>query len=584
MCKIIKVELRKLVNQNAGKKRVFCRVPILLMIFSIIAAIEVTSNCFDLAPQGGVQSSATQCIQGTRNNVQNSFFHNSIWDVGNLYCIDGVGKCHEIAPDLEKYSCCELQIGLSYYTQCGIDCASNCRSYGRFTNASGTCFELSCTEDINCIYAEGRLNNVALKNYEYCSRDSGLCNPIVCSQDSDCMLGSACKNNYCSHLYDHDQDGLLGSVISDGSLYTGAGYDCDDNHYFCTTDCATQKPGCETFCTDKDNDGACEEVLRPLGSDILAAGAAGADYKSQIDLWYLRMFNVQYSDYISFDDTSCKDKADNIECCNTCTGEMCSNTPHMCGTKESKYVGNVLYPGETYDSSKLDSWIGSEKGFSNFDCNDNDPTINPFSIEDNSCNFIDDDCDKQVDECSDWLPPASWERSSPPPAGSGAAVIGPVPESTQVKETGKNMLTGMPVADRPVTIPIEELQAIFGIRSRSCVYKQDFKGCHVLDFDGDGYKNASFGCPDCTDCNDFDANIHPGAIDKSSSVDMNCNGVSGEMVDDDSDGIYDNWDDCDKEGLGSILELNPIDYMFKVGCWFSTVHKSGAQNNLVGWS
>jgi hypothetical protein len=118
-------------------------------------------------------------------------------------------------------------------------------------------------------------------------------------------------------------------------------------------------------------------------------------------------------------------------------------------------------------------------------------------------------------------------------------------------------------------------------KPRSCVYTPAFRGCQVFDYDGDGFKNASFGCVDCFDCDDSDRAVNPGADEISGDhKDNNCNGVADEMIDSDSDDIIDSYmigtttfgvDACILEGW-----FNPIDYN---GCWYSILNR-----NLIGWS
>jgi hypothetical protein len=112
-------------------------------------------------------------------------------------------------------------------------------------------------------------------------------------------------------------------------------------------------------------------------------------------------------------------------------------------------------------------------------------------------------------------------------------------------------------------------------KPRSCIYRSPFVGCQVLDSDGDTFKNASFGCPDCTDCNDANQDIYPGATDDVvNGIDENCNGVGGEMLNSDADAVPDRFDWC----IGEDTLVGPIT---PFGCWYSV---GLGHDSLPHWS
>jgi|GEM_PF-5935947 len=149
--------------------------------------------------------------------------------------------------------------------------------------------------------------------------------------------------------------------------------------------------------------------------------------------------------------------------------------------------------GDLYDGD-VAGWLSDGRLLSVFDCDDHNPSVTYPKLE--TCNLIDDDCDKEIDECSN-----------------------------ATNEAG-------------------EITDI----SRSCVYKRGFLSCQVWDADGDNYLNADFGCPSCTDCDDTDESVNPGEPDcdadgtNCGGGDNNCNGLVDEMRDTDQDGVPDEFE------------------------------------------
>jgi hypothetical protein len=391
----------------------------------------------------------------------------------------------------------------------------------------------------------------------YCDTSWGYCLPKACSVHSDCPSDTqnVCYEGYCHRTKDRDNDGIVGTmypsdkpilILSEKPSFQ---WDRNDTDPLCSTedDCmdgdGDGTMNCLDVCFDKDNDGSCDKSLS--------------------------IKKVPEEEFSLLDD-QVKDRLENEGF------EVVENDKFTDEMRADfiKYFAEILSGVPSSAVSSVLLW----------DCDDNNANRNLSNIEDNSCNHVDDDCDGQVDECSDWLPPADWDRHSPVLGVNytgdnaqtiGYSVVGIVPESGAVEETGDNKITGFAPKGQgggqqtSSQAPSPQMQLTALRKNRSCVYipefNKDFKGCHVWDFDGDGFKNASFGCVDCIDCNDFNDVIKPDAMDDTNDrIDQNCNGVDGEMGDGDHDGIPDSFDICDTPGLDK-----PIDYR---GCWFAYSH------------
>jgi hypothetical protein len=119
-------------------------------------------------------------------------------------------------------------------------------------------------------------------------------------------------------------------------------------------------------------------------------------------------------------------------------------------------LGMSLYDGR-WSNEYAGSWTMAElEENMPFDCDDTDDSVNPGIVEDDMCNLVNDDCDDEVDECSDWVEREDDVSSDVAvkkdkvvgpdfgfmPGIGGGAVVGPVPEQKIVTETGRNEITG----------------------------------------------------------------------------------------------------------------------------------------------
>ncbi|MFH1064298.1 MAG: hypothetical protein V1729_04420, partial [Candidatus Woesearchaeota archaeon] len=131
--------------------------------------------------------------------------------------------------------------------------------------------------------------------------------------------------------------------------------------------------------------------------------------------------------------------------------------------------------------------------------------------------------------------------------------------------------------------------------------KEDIEDCGELDKDRDGYISDEYALteyyetewtPDVIrsrtvagdDCNDLDAHINPGFSGCTNGImedgtvclateDYNCNGVAGETLDSDSDGIPDSFDKCNSNPGSNPYGSDGCEYI-----------SDGSGSNIPGWS
>jgi hypothetical protein len=352
------------------------------------------------------------------------------------------------------------------------------------------CLEGNCVqpykEVLNTVTGDVHLSSMGLPN-------EGL----TCSSDDDCVSppdGMICVDDKCV-IRDVDGDGYY--------LGNKEPLDCDDASALCSEECVNSDPivginidgmndediwDCKDWCIDKDGDTFCDaSSARLLPED----------------------FEYGNLDEILLADAGWTTYPEDVE------------DPAYLGEIEALFIElNIL--GQVHPAYEI---------VFNLDCDDNNRTRDLHFVEDESCNYFDDDCDGEVDECSDI-------------AGKG----------------------------------------------RVCVYTLDTPRCQVLDNDGDTYMGVEFNCPSCIDCDDNDADVHPYAVDckdgdNCNDEDENCNGFDDEwlntdFVSDENNDMPDEWDECDDEGPA---EGYPVDYN---GCRHSTDDNDDgdSRDNLPGWS
>jgi len=370
-----------------------------------------------------------------------------------------------------------------------------------------------CTSTSECNFLSGGLCRGGICSIipeevgaEYCM--DSVCTKVACTTDTECPENDICFNGACTIFIDNDNDnlGYVKAAAMDYFLAAYADrYDCDDLSALCTTDCVNTDPSsdsdggsnvyrdeipdCRDFCVDHDGDESCDPKLNYMSSQQYVT----LNQDSQL---IFQQLNFQFG--------------------------LVHTDGYYAMAGYSQFI-DLLKGGSSEDARKIIS-----------DCNDNEAAANPFMVENDLCNRIDDDCDYVVDECTD---------------------------SDEV-----------------------------------CVYTISPPSCRKLDFDGDGYNNKLFECSNCNDCNDGDVNINPGIVDCVDGVnclpevcaefdgpctvttanggDDNCNGIADDGADTDEDGTPDSLEDpgCEFEGPinGDRSTINPATgCLNKPGGWVS---------------
>jgi hypothetical protein len=430
---------------------------------------------------------------------------------------------------------CGSSFACESHSHCGF-------GFNAFCKSSKRCGEKSCSSNANCPDSTVCVNGKCYR-------------PESCSSYSDCSDSEYnCFDSIC--LPDADRDGFI-SLHSDlvEAFSTYAETDCDDTSSLCTTECESNDiddiNDCKDWCFDYDEDDVCDiaKSARYLPDVPLFSGNFLGD---ETDKWLARGGWVRKADI--YDERYIEEVEDLFTQITfllmymDIPPDLTSDWYESQGdeppeglnlpTKTTADLFVTNFEDYSFGGSIPDPTSFKEdfrKLFEN-DCNDDNDDIYPGAEEENManpCNYINDDCDNQVDECS--------------------------------PEDGK---------------------------ARACVYTGDDPGCKVLDKDGDTYMGVEFNCPSCIDCDDDDADVHPYADDcpeeghdTCDEEDYNCNDFEDELLNSDADDsdfndMPDEWDECDDEGPAGGY---PVDYN---GCRYSTDDNDDgdSRDNLPGWS
>ncbi len=282
---------------------------------------------------------------------------------------------------------------------------------------------------------------------------------------------------------DYDADGYGNAAVTDDECDVPTGY--VDNPDDCDDTDPAQYPGADEYCNDEDDD---------------CNGVADEDYALDASTWYLDADGDGYGD-LAVPYVGCDQPADYVSDSTDCDDTDAAQYPgadEYCNGEDDDCDGVVDEDdaldvqtwyldadGDGYGTASVtDIACAQPGGFAatSDDCDDTDPAVNPGADE--YCNGVDDDCDGAIDEANA-VDVVTWYD----------------------------------------------------------------------DQDGDGYGNPAVNVTTCdqpygfvadgTDCNDFLAQVYPGAPELCDSIDNDCDGDVDEGL------AAQNWyPDGDGDGFG----------------------------------
>ena len=339
---------------------------------------------------------------------------------------------------------------------------------------------------------------------------------------------------------DLDGDGYGNINVSQDSNSQPTGYvsdntDCDDNE-------VNSYPGNTEVCDGIDNncDGQIdEEVTSTFYADNDGDGFGDINTPLQAC--------TAPTGYV-IDSTDCDDTEANNFPGNT---EVCDGIDNDCDGEIDEDLLTTFYldaDGDGFGDINISiQGCSAPSGYvaDNTDCDDAEANNYPGNTE--VCDGIDNDCDGEIDEDVTSTFYADTDGDGFGDANTTvqgcSAPIGYVADNTDCDDAEANNYPG-------------NTEVCDGI-DNDCDGEIDegVESTFYADSDGDGYGNANETVQDCsapngyvsdnTDCDDADANTHPGANDiPNDGIDQDCQAGSLEIGDADNDGVLDNTDNC----------------------------------------
>ncbi len=352
---------------------------------------------------------------------------------------------------------------------------------------------------------------------------AGLGSRLVVKADNPDL--TSCNGNFQTYYRDVDGDnfGIATSTIlacSQPDGYAATSTDCNDAN-------AQIYPSAPELCNGIDDncngiiDEGCATLTFYRDADSDSYGYAASSTQA----------TSQPSGYVA-NSTDCNDANAQIH---PGTQELCNGIDDNCNGVVDEGVKSTFYldaDGDNYGrlaSTTLACSAPSDYVTNSTDCNDTAAAIHPGATE--TCNGIDDNCNGTIDEgCAT----STYYRDADEDSYGNAA------SSTQATSQPNGYVTNSSDCnDSNDQIHPGATELCNGIDD-NCdgVIDEGVKLTFYHDADSDSYGNLASTTLACsaptgyvaisTDCNDLNANVHPGVIELCNGIDDNCNGIIDE--------------------------------------------------------
>ncbi|MFM7200909.1 MAG: MopE-related protein [Myxococcota bacterium] len=361
--------------------------------------------------------------------------------------------------------------------------------------------------DLNDIDGDGYIGTQASGGTDCNDNDSSInpgANEVICDGiDQDCAGGDDT---------DSDNDGYVGTCAggndcndSNANINPGATELCDGIDNNCTGGIDSDATNKQTFYTDKDGDG--------FGNPATAADAC----------------TIAPGQVTNGND--CNDN--NIQVYPN-AAESCNGIDDDCDSQTDEGVLNTYYrdqDGDTFGTASTSQTACTKPtGYvtDNSDCDDTKAAVNPGAIE--TCNQVDDDCDKSIDE---GVTITYYQDKDSDGVGGVSSTM------TQACSTPSGYAsTNTDCNDSDATIKPGATETC-NTKDDNCngTVDEGVTTALYVDADGDGFGSttsiqACAGTANTasnnTDCNDASASVKPGATEvPADGIDQNCDGIDG---------------------------------------------------------